>query len=67
VGAERGVGEQVLLFVRLEGENYCCLGRVRWVAVDLLGSPIKVKWELADFDSFQHTQHFKSILRESGF
>jgi hypothetical protein len=66
-GAGHGAQEQVLLFVRLEGENYCCLGRVRWVAVDVLCSPIKVKWELVDFDSFRQRPHFKAVLRESGY
>ena len=58
--------ETVVLFVRLEGENYCCLGRLQWVAIDLLSSPIKVKWELTDYDTFAHTPHFKRVLKHGG-
>jgi hypothetical protein len=52
----------VVLFVRLEGGNYCCLGRVQWVAIDVASSPIKIKWELLDFDQFSHLPHFKEIV-----
>ncbi len=62
----RASPEKVLLFVRLEGENYCCLGRVRWVAADVLCSPVKLKWELTDFDAFSETPHFQKILRQGG-
>lgn len=58
--------ETVILFVRLEGENYCCLGRLQWVAIDLLSSPVKVKWELIDYDTFVHTEHFKRVLKHGG-
>jgi len=63
-GAEAGA--EVLLFVRLEGEPYCCLGRVRWVGADLLVRPPQFKWWLQDFPRFQHSPHFKRILQASG-
>ena len=56
--------EPVLLFVRREGEAYCCLGRVRWAAADLLSSPVQFKWELIDLPLFEGTAHFK-LLREA--
>lgn len=52
----------MVLFVRIEGENYCCLGRLQWVAIDLLASPVKVKWELMDYDLFCNDAHFKRLL-----
>lgn len=58
--------ETVVLFVRVEGENYCCLGRLQWVAIDLLSSPVKIKWELTDYDLFSNTPHFKRVLIEGG-
>jgi len=54
--------ETVVLFVRIEGENYWCLGRLQWVAIDLLASPVKVKWELMDYDLFCNDAHFKRLL-----
>jgi hypothetical protein len=54
-----------LLFVRLENENYCCLGDLKYVAVDLDSSPIKMKWELNCFEKLRHTEYFQRILDES--
>lgn len=58
--------ETVVLFVRIEGENYCCLGRLQWVAIDLLSRPVKIKWELIDYDVFCDSSHFKRVLVEGG-
>lgn len=58
--------ETVVLFVRVEGENYCCLGSLQWVAIDLLSSPVKIKWELMDYDLFCNSPHFKRVLKEGG-
>ena len=64
--SNRHSGETIILFVRVEGENYCCLGRLKWVAIDLLSSPVKIKWELLDYDLFCNSPHFKRVLSEGG-
>mmetsp|Transcript_10631 Transcript_10631/g.17892 ORF Transcript_10631/g.17892 Transcript_10631/m.17892 type:complete len:383 (+) Transcript_10631:63-1211(+) len=56
--------EVVVLFVRLEGGNYCCLGRVGWVACDLATHPVLFKWELLDWHHFHASDHFQEILRQ---
>jgi len=56
-------GDCCMLFVRFEGAPYACLGRLRWIGLDLLSSPVKIKWELLDYDRFQSSVHFQSILR----
>jgi len=60
---EGTTGDCCLLFVRFEGAPYACLGRLRWIGVDLLSSPVKIKWELLDYDRFYSSGHFQSILR----
>lgn len=65
-GREGWRSEPVLLFARLEGEGYCCLGRVLWVAADLHAQPVKFKWELMDYAAFQGSPQFQRMLREAG-
>ena len=52
----------ILLFVRLEGEGYACLGRCQYVAVDLTTHPITIKWNLSDHEQLRHTKYFQQIL-----
>ena len=52
-----------MLFVRIEGDAYCCLGQLFYVAVDLTCSPIAVKWELKDFSKLQSKEYFREILK----
>jgi hypothetical protein len=52
----------VVLFVRIEGEPYCCLGPVRSVQSDTKTQPIFVKWELLLIDKLQTVPTFKKIL-----
>lgn len=52
----------ILLFVRLEGEGYACLGRCQYVAVDLATHPIAIKWNLLDYEHLRHTKYFQQIL-----
>jgi hypothetical protein len=56
---------RVLLFVRLENENYCCLGEVRYVAVDMGVSPIQIKWELVQHEKIRGLDYFQRILHEN--
>jgi len=54
--------DRVLLFVRIEGENYACLGRVQHIAVDLTVAPIQIKWELMDFEQINKVEYFQTVL-----
>jgi hypothetical protein len=54
--------DEILLFVRIEGENYACIGRVKHIAVDLTTSPIRIKWELIDFDRISKMEYFRTLL-----
>ncbi len=55
--------DQVILFARIEGEEYSCLGRVTYVALDLEASPIVVKWQFLDYDVAIKEEYFKDILK----
>lgn len=53
-----------LLFVRREGEHYCCLGRVDAVAGDYDAHPIAIKLHLRDYEALAKTSgYFQEILR----
>jgi hypothetical protein len=55
----------VLLFVRLEGEGYACLGRVEYVAANLETSPIEIKWRLRDYSKLYQLEYFQNLLKAS--
>ena len=55
----------VILFVRLENEGYCCLGPVKYVAMDLQQHPIQMKWELMSFSTLSSLDYFQTILKEN--
>ena len=64
VEAGKGTDEdRVILFARIEGEEYSCLGRVKYVALDLEASPIVIKWEFLDYDKAIKEDYFKDILK----
>jgi hypothetical protein len=42
------VQDTILLFVRREGEPYCCLGRLQCISADLKQHPIMMEFELLD-------------------
>lgn len=53
----------VLLFVRRESEGYACLGRCKYVAVNLQMHPIEIKWQLLDFDLLRNTLYFQELCK----
>ncbi len=53
----------VLLFVRLEGEPYACLGPVKAVEYDIETHPIAFTWELTMFSHLKDRDNFKRILK----
>jgi hypothetical protein len=58
----------ILLFVRLVGCPYACLGRVAVNSLDLRKIPIKITWELLDYSTLDDAkfparqQYFKTVL-----
>lgn len=62
------VSTTILLFVRLAGCPYSCLGRVAASSLDLKKIPIKVTWELLDYSAINdpsfpgRQQYLKSII-----
>jgi hypothetical protein len=59
------VDDQIILFVRLEGENYSCFGRLKIVSCELERSPVKFVWELLDFDRLKNEEQMKRVLKTS--
>ena len=54
--------ENIILFVRKEGESYVCLGRLAHINYQLNLSPVTFKWRLLDYDALKHNIYFKSII-----
>ena len=54
--------DSVILFVRLEGESYACLGRCAHRSYVLDKHPIEFEWELLDYDRMKDSSHFKRYL-----
>lgn len=65
-GIAESSDDAVLLFVRVEGESYSCLGRLKYVGFDLSTSPVKIQWRLTDHHRFAGTEEFERILKEGG-
>jgi hypothetical protein len=55
--------DNVVLFVRLEGENYACLGRLAWESCDVDTFPVTFTWRLLDFDDIHGTSYFQTLLK----
>ena len=53
---------KIILFVRIEGENYSCLGQVAYISYDLKTQPIEFEWELLDFEKIKNMETFRRIL-----
>ena len=54
--------ENIILFVRKEGESYVCLGRLAHINYQLNVSPVTFKWQLLDYDTLKDNVYFKSII-----
>jgi len=57
--------ESIVLFVRLRGESYCCLGRLEHREYNLTKHPIAFTWVLRDFDTLKEKRDFLDILKKS--
>lgn len=54
--------DNTILFVRLEGGNYICLGRLAVAGYNLSASPVSIQWELLDYESLKASQVFRDVL-----
>jgi hypothetical protein len=52
----------VILFVRLDGEPYCCFGPVRAHKFNLKRSPVAFTWELLLWEQLRSRENVKRIL-----
>ena len=59
---ESGDSDSIVLFVRIEGENYSCMGRVAYISHNLSTQPIEFEWELLDYQIVKEKTLFKRIL-----
>jgi hypothetical protein len=55
--------DQIILFVRKEGESYVCLGRLVHVDYKLDINPVTFRWQLLDYDNLNDIDFFKSIIK----
>lgn len=60
-----GSGECVVLFARLPGEAYTCLGRLGVAKASTDRHPVKVEFELLDYAALKGKEQFTKILREN--
>jgi len=58
-------GENVLLFVRLPDEPYCCLGQLATRQSKLGKHPIELEFELLDSERLRKSKHFGRVLSET--
>lgn len=54
--------DKIILFVRIEGENYACLGRVAHISYNLHTQPVEFEWELLDFEEIKNKPGFMRIM-----
>lgn len=60
--------EMILLFVRIVGEPYCCLGPLSLLNCNVDRHPLVFHWQLREYDTLvsgPHKEHFQRILRVS--
>jgi hypothetical protein len=54
--------DKIILFVRIEGENYACLGCVAHISHNLRTQPVEFEWELLDYEEIKNKPDFKRIM-----
>jgi hypothetical protein len=55
--------DEIILFVRIEGESYACMGRVAYISFNVDVQPIEFEWELLDYQQIKDKPLFKRIQR----
>lgn len=56
------VTDFVILFARIEGENYCCLGRLLYASYNLKRQPVEFEWELQDYEMLRKSETFQRMI-----
>jgi hypothetical protein len=62
VGCKRKDEDRVVLFARIEGEPYCCLGNVSHIKYNLSKHPVTFDWKLLDYENLRDKIYFQNIL-----
>lgn len=62
-GSNSSNTDEIILFVRIEGESYACMGRVAYISFNVDVQPIEFEWELLDYQQVRDKPLFKRILR----
>lgn len=62
-GSNCSNSDEIILFVRIEGESYACMGRVAYISFNVDVQPIEFEWELLDYQQVKDKPLFKRILR----
>lgn len=57
-----GGQEDILLFCRRQGQPYVFMGRIWYVWYEVNRHPIKVLWELRDFEAIRDSPHVREVM-----
>ena len=57
--------DKIILFVRLEGEPYACLGPLKYKSYNINHAPVIFLWEILYYDQLQSMEYFKNIVNKS--
>lgn len=61
--SDGSITDEIILFVRIEGESYACMGRVAYISFNVDIQPIEFEWELLDYQQIKEKPLFKRIQR----
>jgi hypothetical protein len=60
-GEREGKRDEILLFCRLQGEPYVCMGRVYHTWYETRRHPVKVVWTLRDYEAIKGSADVKEV------
>lgn len=60
-GGKEGKKDEILLFCRLQGEPYVCMGRVYHTWYETRRYPVKVVWRLRDWGAIKDSVDVKEV------
>lgn len=60
-GVEAKKKNEILLFCRLQGEPYVCMGRVAHTWYETRRHPVKVVWKLRDYEAIKHSADVREV------
>lgn len=65
-GSSNSGSESILLFARLPGQSYVCLGQLSISTFDLETHPVMFVWTLKQFDDVRQSVEFQALLSANG-